>query len=200
MSLVPPTFEPSEAPPVVPLLVAQTDMFYHLDRRPRLLAEEDIFHVSLSGGPVRSTRHTQRAAAPYSQSRRVTFRTSDRPADGGGKLAKPSGEVARLNRDGYNLVNILKQHGWTDPLIHSVKELVHGKVREFLDQSKSISKQDKAKLELVKEKVKDVYPWLGDYESCWPIHDMIKTHLKYQASRNKAAREDTPSDMGSDSG
>ncbi|EPQ55789.1 hypothetical protein GLOTRDRAFT_93346 [Gloeophyllum trabeum ATCC 11539] len=133
----PPMFEPTEVHPVVPLLVAQTD---DLDRHPHLLSEEDIFHVLLSGGPARLVRHVCHATSPYTQdNRRVTFSTPEQPAGHAGKVAKPVGEVACLNRDAYNL------------------DLTHAKVKESLDQSKSISKQDKAKVELVKEKIKCIY-------------------------------------------
>ncbi len=101
-------------PPPLPLLTAQTDVFYHLSSPPPILAQEDISHVLTScreksdhaANPIRGIK----PLTPVKRS--VTFLRPKTPGDsdssGGSdtdvrKIPQPQGEAGRPGSGGYNI-------------------------------------------------------------------------------------------------
>jgi hypothetical protein len=89
-------------PRPLPLLTAQTPLFYDLHPTPSLIAQEELQGVD------RVRRFTRRGT-PYS-GRRARFADSDgeseqrgEESDGDVLIPKPLGEAGRLSRGGYNL-------------------------------------------------------------------------------------------------
>jgi hypothetical protein len=122
-------FEPGAPPVPLPLLTAQTDLFYNSHRPSTLIANEELVSSftpnSITGaGVVRTQRGTvnrHRANPPYSKSHTITnandpqdhddmssddisdIDTDSADESDGEKIPKPSGEPGRPGRGGYNL-------------------------------------------------------------------------------------------------
>ncbi|TFK54584.1 hypothetical protein OE88DRAFT_1788223 [Heliocybe sulcata] len=213
-----PLYEPSAPPPVLPRLLAQTDIFYHMDRRPRLLAEIDFIteaplvadahslgvqrmaKVSRRTAPYSQRRGTPahpRAATPYPQASNTALEADEAgagtthsgtrfalPNTGAATLIpKPRGEVNRISRGGYNLSAEMRKHGWKGTTLTTLKNHVHGKARELLDLKQTVVFQEKSNIEKVKQSALESFTDLQHFEDCWPVYDILKTHLKYESER-----------------
>ncbi|EIM79766.1 uncharacterized protein STEHIDRAFT_163325 [Stereum hirsutum FP-91666 SS1] len=84
--------------------------------------------------------------------------------DNRGHIPKPQGENGRPGRGGYS--SYIKQEC-------DLK----------LNVKKTITGQNPALVQEVVEEVRARHPSLDDYEDHWPVHDVIKAHLKYTSSR-----------------
>lgn len=74
-------------------------------------------------------------------------------------------------------------------LIEFYKDFVHESTKKkHLDLSKSYSKQDKKLVEEICEEVRKEYRVLDDYKNYWPVHNMLKLHLKYTSEASRHAK------------
>ncbi|EPQ49776.1 hypothetical protein GLOTRDRAFT_134625 [Gloeophyllum trabeum ATCC 11539] len=200
---VPAVFEHERLPPVLPVLLTDTNMFSTIQGRPPPVTEVDFLAQErpqeFAGGPVRTPKVTRHAPVPYRRS--VTFAEEPRirsgpstSTDGQPLIAKPAGEVARLQRGGYNLNDALTGLGWSTKLIEEVSDFVKDKADAMLDTTQSLQSQNRAKVDKLKKVVMEQYSFLSRYEKCWPVHDMLKCHLKY--TRTKKGSQKTRKGKG----
>ncbi|KZT01430.1 uncharacterized protein LAESUDRAFT_763691 [Laetiporus sulphureus 93-53] len=101
-------------------------------------------------------------------------------------IRKPSGEVTRLAREGYNLRGAL---GWTEGVYSEVQASVH-KLADLQLKPVSFSKQSSADIQRVYGLATELHPFLRQYENNWPIADFLRTYLKNKAAA--ANRKKTP--------
>ncbi|EPQ49716.1 hypothetical protein GLOTRDRAFT_97381, partial [Gloeophyllum trabeum ATCC 11539] len=64
----------------------------------------------------------------------------------------------------------------------------------MLDTTQSLQSQNRAKVDKLKKVVMEQYSFLSRYEKCWPVHDMLKCHLKY--TRTKKGSQKTRKGKG----
>ncbi|PPQ89173.1 hypothetical protein CVT25_000080 [Psilocybe cyanescens] len=101
-------------------------------------------------------------------------------------IPKPKGEAGRPGSGGYDLQEEL---AWSERTYEAVVNLVHDQAKKkHLDLSKSYSKQNKKLVKEICDEVKKEYRVLDDYNKHWPVHDMLKLHLKYtsEAARRRS--------------
>lgn len=119
-------------------------------------------------------------------------------------IPKPKGEAGRPGSGGYSLQEVLAWsektyetvvvstrfgHASRNLLIELYKDFVHEKAKKKrLDLSKSYSKQDKKLVKEICEEVRKEYRILDDYKNYWPVHDMLKLHLKYTSEAARRAK------------
>ncbi|KAJ3714852.1 hypothetical protein C8R42DRAFT_726348 [Lentinula raphanica] len=105
------------------------------------------------------------------------------------KIAKPSGEVGRPGRGGYNLRHALN---WSIARFDKVKRFIDATVETKLDCLKPLSKQDRSKVEEVRTLAVTKFSFLEDYRDDWVVYDFIRCHLKYRKQAlQKLALEET---------
>ncbi|KAK0430307.1 hypothetical protein EV421DRAFT_1744216 [Armillaria borealis] len=91
-----------------------------------------------------------------------------------GKIVKPRGSITRE----YHWEDV----GLEEEELESIKQFVKYLVVKYLDTRLSWVKNKskrKAAISKIQKKALDSFPILGQYVDCWPVLDVIKTHLKY---------------------
>ncbi|EPS92864.1 hypothetical protein FOMPIDRAFT_1020848 [Fomitopsis schrenkii] len=101
------------------------------------------------------------------------------------KIPKPSGEVGRPGRGGYKLIDAL---GWDAKQYESIVAKVANVAAQHLISKPNniLSRQPKEEV----QKVVKVYPFLSQYETNWPVRDMLFVHLKNKAQRASYTERD----------
>ncbi|KLO05585.1 hypothetical protein SCHPADRAFT_795598, partial [Schizopora paradoxa] len=104
-------------------------------------------------------------------------------------IPKPQGEVGRPNRGGYNLLVELCKHpelGWNEQQYG--RRYIIELVKEHLDPRKCYSSQIRSNIQEVEDSASSVHAVLKKYQRCWPLHDIIRQHLKYTSARARKLR------------
>ncbi|KAF8879672.1 hypothetical protein CPB84DRAFT_1626915, partial [Gymnopilus junonius] len=90
-------------------------------------------------------------------------------------IPKPKGEAGHPGSGGYSLQEVL---AWSEKTYETVVVSTRLIMHLHLDLSKSYSKQDKKLVKEICEEVRKEYRILDNYKNYWPVHDMLKLHLK----------------------
>ncbi|TDL14216.1 hypothetical protein BD410DRAFT_690029, partial [Rickenella mellea] len=95
-------------------------------------------------------------------------------------IPKPTGEVTRQSRGGYNLEAEL---GWDRQLYTTIQSHIHSLAGMHLNLSGTFSKQDNAKLLIVYDEAKKQFPRLEKYQDNWVVQDFLRIYLKNASAR-----------------
>ncbi|KLO05298.1 hypothetical protein SCHPADRAFT_1002982 [Schizopora paradoxa] len=101
-------------------------------------------------------------------------------------VPKPSGEVGRIKRNGYNLKTFLCNIGWTADEYNDVQKCMRELAKAHLNTDEILTKQSKKALSKVNDLAKKAYPdKLTNFENDWAIDDFLGSILKNSSSRAK---------------
>ncbi|KAL4066418.1 hypothetical protein V8B97DRAFT_1919327 [Scleroderma yunnanense] len=95
-----------------------------------------------------------------------------------GKIPKPSGEVGRKGRGGYNLDEKLN---WDEEDLAKFKAFIQHQIDKYLNTMQSRTAQD---INAMNKTCKN-FAILENYENNWPAMDIIHLHLKYLSRKHK---------------
>ncbi|KAI6111069.1 hypothetical protein F5141DRAFT_1063452 [Pisolithus sp. B1] len=126
--------------------------------------------------PSSDSEHSEGSPAPSESS----LSSLESKLGGSDKIPKPSGEVGRPGRGGYNLED---QLGWGEDGFKNLKRFVNKAIKKHLDTTKCRSQQDRQALDTVCNLVTAEFPDMDSFENCWPVLDLIQMRLKYLSSR-----------------
>ncbi|KAJ7501979.1 hypothetical protein B0H11DRAFT_1907479 [Mycena galericulata] len=130
--------------------------------------------------PAVGTTLTRCYFLPEKLERREVARQAGKPAN---LIPRPKGQPGRSS--GYNLQDAMELSDDSEHycrLYRIVKDVVH----QFLPVTKTISQQDKTRVDATIVKIAKLAPYFARFAGYWPAHDMIRTYLlNMQTRRNK---------------
>ncbi|KAF8981328.1 hypothetical protein BDQ17DRAFT_1438463 [Cyathus striatus] len=97
------------------------------------------------------------------------------PSPGEQTIKKPPGQVNRPNSGGFNLQDALN---WKQGDYEKFQAYVYKLANAKLDTMQCLTQQESQKLETVYRAAECKFDKLHIYEDHWPIHELLKLHLK----------------------
>lgn len=98
-------------------------------------------------------------------------------------IPAPLGTLSKPTTGGYTLRSVL---GWENMKYKTVQNALHIIAKGVLDMSQPMHKQTLAAVNSFCRKAAEEFPFLNDYENCWPARDFATMYLK---NRPKAGRD-----------
>ncbi|KAJ7432242.1 hypothetical protein B0H11DRAFT_2297734, partial [Mycena galericulata] len=111
--------------------------------------------------------------------RREAVRQAGKPTN---LISRPKGQPGRSS--GYNLQDAMELSDDSEHycrLYWIVKDVVH----QCLQVTKTISQQDKTRVDATIVKIANLAPYFARFSGYWPAHDMIRTYLLNMQTRRK---------------
>ncbi|KAK0473634.1 hypothetical protein IW261DRAFT_1423544 [Armillaria novae-zelandiae] len=113
--------------------------------------------------------------------------------DSKSKYAAPRGEPGKPNQGGFSLAKkLMEDCKWSVDIYREVKDDVKEQAAAKLDLRYCYNKQDSVKIDRVCHSLIRRHPWLKLYKKCWPVHALLKAHLKKESEAYRNAKHRIP--------
>ncbi|EJD44639.1 hypothetical protein AURDEDRAFT_166428 [Auricularia subglabra TFB-10046 SS5] len=99
-------------------------------------------------------------------------------------IPKPPGQVTRIRRGGYKLVDKL---GWDKNRYRAAQEKIHELAKKYLDLRLPYSDQDPVRLQKLCDEAREALPDVQIYEDDWHFKDFLIVRMEQPTNRKQGA-------------